>query len=433
MGPPQDRHWATAAPARSCAAGTAKTPPAPAPPVSIRIPRSRQVLDRSVTLRSVDDSPAYMTAPAFLTRHSYSGCGPRCDADPGVVEVRVAVLRLDLAVWQARGVTHPSQGGGPPTMSASHSKELPGTVSELVGRRLRIVPGVGLVDRDVNDHAQHQADQRLLPPRCRSITVQSAARPAETGKVVTHMSVWARLRYRQEASGPAAVAVVGAGWVGRGLIWRLTATPGLTPALVVSRRPDAGVAALVASGHSAVNILVSEDPDALSEAVRTGRPAVTASASAAAAVDGIDVVVEATGAIDFGATVVLDALAGGRHVVSINAEAEATVGYLMHTVARENGVVYTFADGDQPGVLLRQLDFIEGLGFQPVAAVNCKRHLDVHQTPAAGLEFQRRDGTSPAITTSAGDGTKMHVENAVVANVRGMPPDCRGMHGVRRH
>ena len=316
-------------------------------------------------------------------------------------------------------------------MSASHSKELPGTVSELVGRRFRIVPGVGLVDCDVNDHAQHQADQRLLPPRCRSITVQSAARPAETGKMVTHMSVWARLRYRQETSGPAAVAVVGAGWVGRGLIWRLTATPGLTPALVVSRRPDAGVAALVASGHSAVDILVSEDPDALSEAVRTGRPAVTASASAAVAVDGIDVVVEATGAIDFGATVVLDALAGGRHVVSINAEAEATVGYLMHTVARENGVVYTFADGDQPGVLLRQLDFIEGLGFQPVAAVNCKRHLDVHQTPAAGLEFQRRDGTSLAITTSAGDGTKMHVENAVVANVRGMPPDCRGMHGVR--
>src|SRR5450759_5533276 len=76
------------------------------------------------------------------------------EVDPGVVEVRVAVLRLELANQQDRGVTHPSQGGGPPTMSASHSKELPGTVSELVGRRFRIVPGVGLVDRDVNDHAQ---------------------------------------------------------------------------------------------------------------------------------------------------------------------------------------------------------------------------------------------------------------------------------------
>ena len=32
-------------------------------------------------------------------------------------------------------------------MLASHSKELPGTVSELVSRRFRIVPGVGLVDR----------------------------------------------------------------------------------------------------------------------------------------------------------------------------------------------------------------------------------------------------------------------------------------------
>jgi predicted homoserine dehydrogenase-like protein len=245
------------------------------------------------------------------------------------------------------------------------------------------------------------------------------------------MSAWARLRYRQMTSGAAAIAVVGAGWVARGLVWRLAATAGLRPALVVSRRPETGVAALVAAGYDRIGIVVSDEPDDLSEAIRTDRPAVTTSALAAVAADGIDVVVEATGAIDYGSTVILDALAAGRHVVSINAEAEATLGYLMHTTARENGVVYTFSDGDQPGVLLRQLDFVEGIGFDRVAAVNCKRHLDVHQTPAAGLEFQRRDGTSPAITTSAGDGTKMHVENAVVANVRGMPPDCRGMHGVR--
>jgi predicted homoserine dehydrogenase-like protein len=245
------------------------------------------------------------------------------------------------------------------------------------------------------------------------------------------MSAWARLRDRQQLLGPAAVAVVGAGWVARGLIWRLASTAGLSPALVVSRRPDAGVAALVAAGYDQKAVEVSDDPDRLAGAVHAGRPAVTTSATAAIAVDGIEVVVEATGAIDYGSTVVLDALAAGRHVVSINAEAEATVGYLMHSVASDNGVVYTFSDGDQPGVLLRQLNFVEGMGFELVAAVNCKRHLDVHQTPAAGLEFQRRDGTSPAITTSAGDGTKMHVENAVVANVRGMPPDCRGMHGVR--
>src|SRR5664279_5403049 len=47
---------------------------------------------------------------------------------PGVVEVRVAVLRLDLAVWQARGVTHPSQGRRITNDSASHTHDEPRSV-----------------------------------------------------------------------------------------------------------------------------------------------------------------------------------------------------------------------------------------------------------------------------------------------------------------
>lgn len=239
------------------------------------------------------------------------------------------------------------------------------------------------------------------------------------------------MRARARTGDQAQVAVVGAGWVGRGLLRQLQASPALRPAVVVNRTPDNAVTAYRAIGHPDADIVVSDEPDRLAAAVAARRPAVTDSLAAAAAVPDVDVVVEATGAIDFGATVILGLLEAGKHVVSINAEVEAAVGYLLHDVARTRGVVYTMADGDQPGVLLRQLDFVEGMGFEPIAAVNCKRHLDVHQTPDSGRAYAARDGTSPAITTAAGDGTKMHIENAVVANTRGLPPDRRGMHGVR--
>ena len=147
--------------------------------------------------------------------------------------------------------------------------------------------------------------------------------------------------------------------------------------------------------------------------------------------DELDVLVEATGSVDYGAQVMLAALRSGRKVVSINAEVDAAIGWLLHCTAAEHGGVYTICDGDQPGVLMRTVDRIEHMGFQVLAAVNCKRHLDVHQSRSTSAAYAARDSTSIAIAVSAGDGTKMNLEQAVVANLAGLPPARRGMYGVQ--
>lgn len=244
------------------------------------------------------------------------------------------------------------------------------------------------------------------------------------------MSVWGRLRRLESEGRPAQVAVAGAGYVGQGLVHRLERTPGLRAALVVNRTVSAGVEAYERVGHDRRHVVVSDEPGELVAAIDGFRPAVTSAAEILPALKEIDVVVEATGAIDHGATVMLACLEAGQDVVSINAEVDATIGHLLHHVAKEGDAVYTISDGDQPGGLLRQIELAEGMGFDVVAAVNCKRHLDVRQTPATSAAYAKRDGTSPAVTTSAGDGTKMQIECAVVANVAGLPPDRRGMHGV---
>lgn len=242
------------------------------------------------------------------------------------------------------------------------------------------------------------------------------------------MALLARIAERAAERGEVNVAVVGAGFMGRGLVRQLAVTPGMRPALVINRTAERGVAAYRAAGLG--NPLVSDDLEELAGAVAAGAPAVTTEPGAGAGVEGIDVVVEATGALTHGARVVLEALAAGRDVVSLNAELDATVGHLLHDAARRGGAVYTVADGDQPGVLLRQLDFVGGLGIEIVAAVNCKRNLDVHQNPDDSRPYAERDATSVAMTTAFGDGTKMQIEQAVVANLTGLVPERRGMHGV---
>ncbi|HEX6008678.1 MAG TPA: NAD(P)-dependent oxidoreductase, partial [Actinomycetota bacterium] len=245
------------------------------------------------------------------------------------------------------------------------------------------------------------------------------------------MGIWSRMERWAEDGNEATVAVVGAGFVGRGLVHRLERSPGMRPALIVNRTVARAVSAYDAARGGAERVVVSDDADELDDAIAARVPAVTASFDVIEDLQGIDVVVEATGAIDEGADVVLRALESGKHVVSMNAEVDATIGHLIHSVAASTGSIYTISDGDQPGVLLRHIEFVRGLGFEIAVALNCKRNLDVHQTPESGRAYAARDSTSELMTTAFGDGTKMNIENAVVANLTGLVPDRRGMHGVR--
>ena len=244
------------------------------------------------------------------------------------------------------------------------------------------------------------------------------------------MAGWPALMRWAEAGGDVRVGVAGAGFIARGVVHRLRATPGVTPALVVNRRMERAREALAWAGVQDDEVVVTDDGAAIEEAAASGRIAVSSSAAALVESESISIVIEATGALDYGASLTLDALAAGKHVVSYNAELDATLGWLLHREAAERGVIYTIADGDQPAVQIRELELVRSLGLEAVAAVNCKRNLDVHQNPDDSRPYAERDGTSVHMTTAFGDGTKMQIEQAVVANLTGLVPAVRGMHGV---
>ena len=227
------------------------------------------------------------------------------------------------------------------------------------------------------------------------------------------------------------VALVGAGMVGHNLTYQINYTPGMRTALIVNRTSANAIDAYRRAGFEVEDIVVSDDPDTLAAAIEAGRPAVTTSVEAMCTLDEVEIVMECTGSADFGTYVTRTALEAGIDVVTMNAEADATVGYLLKTIADHNDAVYTLADGDQPGVLARLIEFVSSSGFEVVSAVNCKGFLDRHATPESIKEWSVKQGTSLPMTTSFTDGSKINIEQSNVANAFDLRPEVRGMHGIK--
>jgi predicted homoserine dehydrogenase-like protein len=227
---------------------------------------------------------------------------------------------------------------------------------------------------------------------------------------------------------PIRVAMVGAGFMGRGIARQLlTATTGIRLVAIANRHPERAREAFAAAGVETTADV--DDPDALEQAVASGVAAVTDQPELLCR-GPVDVVVEVTGTVDFAAGVALEAIAHGKHVVLMNAEVDGTIGPLLKRRADEAGVVITNADGDQPGVTMNVYRFVRGLGVRPVLCGNIKGLHDPYRNPTTQAEFARRWGQDAHMVTSFADGSKISFEQAVIANATGMRVLRRGMLGL---
>ncbi|HAF85135.1 MAG TPA: hypothetical protein DCG32_01935 [Sphaerochaeta sp.] len=76
-----------------------------------------------------------------------------------------------------------------------------------------------------------------------------------------------------------------------------------------------------------------------------------------------DVVVEGTGNPEVSATYALYAIENHKHVVAVTKESDSVVGSLLSKKARENGVVYSLAEGDQPSLLIGLVTWARNAGL----------------------------------------------------------------------
>lgn len=236
------------------------------------------------------------------------------------------------------------------------------------------------------------------------------------------------LERREEERRPVRVGLVGAGYMGRGVARQVVErVPGMRLAGIVNRTLEKAESAYRASGLDGIARV--ETPGALEEAADVEVPAVSEDFRSLTRAGPVDVVIEATGHVEHGAQVALDAIEHGKHVVLMNAELDATVGPALKSRADRAGVVITNTDGDQPGVVMNLLRFVRTIGYRPLMAGNIKGLLDPYRTPATQEGFAKRHGQDVKMITSFADGTKLAMEMAVVANATGFGVAREGMHG----
>jgi predicted homoserine dehydrogenase-like protein len=237
------------------------------------------------------------------------------------------------------------------------------------------------------------------------------------------------LRRREEDGIPLRVALIGAGYMGRAVALQIvTCVPGMRLAAISSRDIARAESAVRATGAEPIGIATRSD---LERSLTQGRPAVTDDPDLLCQADGIDAVVDATGDVEFGARVALEALTRGKHVILMNAELDATLGPILKVYADRAGVIVTGADGDEPAVAMNQIRFVRSIGLEPVLAGNVKGMYDPYRTPATQAEFAAGTGQQARMVTSFADGTKLSMETTLVANATGFRADRRGMHGHR--
>ena len=236
------------------------------------------------------------------------------------------------------------------------------------------------------------------------------------------------LAQRAAEGRPVRVAMVGAGFMGRGLTNQIVnSVPGMELVAIANRHLAGAERAYREAG--VIDVTAADDAAALDRAIAAGIPVITEDYRVVTDADSVDAIVEVTGAVEFGCHVVVRAIEHGKHVVLMNAEVDATVGPLLAAKARAAGVVYTGCDGDQPGVQMNLVRFVRGLGLTPLVAGNVKGLQDEYRTPTTQAGFAAKWGQDPYMVTSFADGTKISIEQATVANATGMTVAKRGMRG----
>ncbi|MDH3234150.1 MAG: NAD(P)-dependent oxidoreductase [Alphaproteobacteria bacterium] len=236
------------------------------------------------------------------------------------------------------------------------------------------------------------------------------------------------LKKREAEARPIRVGMIGAGAMGRAITYQIAhCTPGMEVAAIANRTLANAERAFLDAGAEQVRAV--ETAEGMAAALAEGTPAITTDPALICGIQGIDVVHEVTGSVEYAAHVILDAIAHGKTVVTMNAEVQGTIGPVLKRRADAAGVLITDSDGDQPGVMMNLYRFVEGLGVRPVVLGNMKGLHDAYRNPTTQADFSRRTGLTPHMAASFADGTKMSFEMALVANATGLRAGRRGLYG----
>lgn len=229
---------------------------------------------------------------------------------------------------------------------------------------------------------------------------------------------------------PIKVGLVGSGFAARGfMVQMLTCVKGMKLVAVSNRTRSYTIQGFEEAEYT--NYKDAKNQAEAEEVIKSGKTAIVNDPFLLTDSKQIDVIVEATGEVEFGAKTIVRAIENNKHVVLINAELDSTLGPILKVKADKAGVMYTQADGDQPAALMNLVRQVKAWGFKPVMVGNIKSLIDTKRTPATQEKWASEHFQRPKMVTSFADGTKIGAEMASIANATGFPVSRRGMEGPK--
>ena len=244
------------------------------------------------------------------------------------------------------------------------------------------------------------------------------------------MNLHAMLGRRAEDGRPVRVGLIGSGKFGTMYLSQATRTPGIHVMAIADLDPERARAACARVGGFDTSAATFD------AALSGGNTHLTDDSMALVAADRIDVVIDATGSPAAGIAHALAACEQGKHIVMVNVEADVLAGPLLAERARQAGIVYSLAYGDQPALIHEQVDWARACGLEVIAAGKGTKYLDGYHyvTPddvwehyGLTAEQAAAGGMNPQMFNSFLDGTKSAIEMAAVANATGLTPAPDGL------
>ncbi|KAJ5182446.1 saf domain-containing protein [Penicillium capsulatum] len=239
-----------------------------------------------------------------------------------------------------------------------------------------------------------------------------------------------------EATGkPIQVGIIGAGKFGSMYISQSHRTTGVRLAGIADLSAQRAYGALKRTGFPEEKYDTTSTLS-IEEGIKANKTAITTDSTQLIAAPGIDVILEVTGNPAAGVRHALLCCEHKKHIVMINVEADVLAGPLLTRKAKEAGVIYSMAYGDQPALIAEMVDWARTAGFDVVCAGKGTKHLpeyhystpDTIWTHYGFTEEQLASGDfNPQMFNSFLDGTKSALEMSAVANGCGLSPPTNGL------
>lgn len=246
------------------------------------------------------------------------------------------------------------------------------------------------------------------------------------------MNLYSMMQERAENGNPIRVGLIGAGKFGTMFLSQVRKLKGIHLIGIADLSVDNAKSNMEFVGWPAEQY----SAPSLDQAAQTKATHVSEDWQALVAHPAIDIVIECTGAPVAAIEHALAAFDNGKHVINVTVEADAFCGFALAAKAKEAGVIYSMAYGDQPALTCDLVDWARACGFNVVAAGRGHKWLPGYRksTPetiwdhwGVTQEVAERGRLNPKMFNSFLDGSKPAIESSAIANATGLDVPAEGL------